>query len=264
MLIGTLSAQHLQQTYLRGVDLGAAWQGPSADAALETILWAWIEIAQGKLGVQFATQRVRTYPDPGLVLGTDYEIQGEPLTWFPLPPGMAHYAMPLPFAHIQSIERVRLFFGNPGADPTGKARYEVPPQWILFTQKEGILKIVPSTSVPLLPPLSSLAYDMGAVWGRTRYDLPGVWAVDYTIGYGQVPLDVAHWINLHAAIDVLGQAGTALAHGLSSESLSMDGITREYELWVGGVWSLWRAHQHVQGGAGVSGYSATEGALSWH
>jgi len=227
MLIGTLTPAWLRTTYLLGVDLGSAWAGANGDAAMTTLLQLWTETAQGKLGIQFARQRVLTYPDPAKVLGVDYEIQGEPLTWFPLPPYQAHFLIPLPFAHVQSIERVRLFFGKPGVDPRGEARYQVPPEWIVFTQKEGVLKILPTIGMPVLPPMSAAGYDMAYVLGRQRYDLPGVWAVDYTIGYGQIPLDVAQWIGMQSAIQVLGLAGMGLdiSHGLGSESLSMDGIT---------------------------------------
>jgi hypothetical protein len=226
MLVGTLDPYYLRQTCLRGIDLGNAWSGPNADAALVAILQSWIEAAQGKLGIQFARQRVRTYPDAGLVLGTDYEIQGEPLTYFAVPPGGTHFVIPLPFANVQSIERVRLFAGTPQGTPTSLALYEVPPAWILFTQKEGILKIHPSLTNAVLqgqrPGFESLYYGYFA-----RTEVPGAWAVDYTIGYGQIPFDVARWITLHAAIDVLAQAGAGadVGHGLGSESLSMDGIS---------------------------------------
>jgi hypothetical protein len=227
MLIGTLTPDFIRTTYLRGVSLGPAWEGPSADGALMTLLLAAIEEAQGKLGVQFARQRVRTYPDPGTTLGVDYEIQGEPLTYFPPADMAAHVVLPLPFAHVQSIERVRIFFGHPGLEAAGKERYTIPPAWILFTQKEGVLKILPTGTWPLLPVGSLAGYDVAYDLGRRRVDLVGAWAVDYTIGYGQVPADVAHWIGLTVAMQVLAQAGAGgtSGHGVSSESLSMDGIS---------------------------------------
>lgn len=226
MQIGLLDAAWVRHNYLWGVDLGTAWAGPGGDTALTALLVTWTTIAEGKVGVQFARQRVLTYPDPDKVLGIDYEIQGEPLTWFPMTPAMAHFSIPLPFANIQSIQRVRLFFGHP-EQPQTEARYEVPRQWILFTQKEGILKIVPTVTLPMLPPLSTAGYDMAYVLGRQRYDLPGVWAVDYTIGYDQIPFDVAHWIGLNVAIHALSTAGAGVdvGHGLGSQSLTMDGIT---------------------------------------
>jgi len=229
-LIGTLTPQYLRNVYLRGIDLGAAWSGPGAEDALTQILQGVIETAQGKLGIQFQTQRVKTYPDAGLVLGVDYEIEGEPLHWFLSPPAAQHFTIPLPFANVQSIERVRLFYGNPGASPEGKALYTMPPDWILFTQKEGILRINPSiTNAVLQNQATGGTAGFESIYYAyfRRMEIPGAWAVDYTIGYGRIPLDVARWIGLTAAIQVLGMAGAGVdvGHGLGSESLSQDGIT---------------------------------------
>jgi hypothetical protein len=231
VIVGELTPQYLRDIYFRGMDLGVAWQGPSADAAMAMLIQNWIEVAQGKLGIQFARQRVKTYPDAGLVLGTDYEIQGEPLTYFQASPGQQHFVIPLPFANIQSIERVRLFYGNPQQTPQAHVLYQVPMDWILFTQKEGILKINPSITNAVL----QTQMIGGATGGFEsiyygyfhRGEIPGAWAIDYTIGYGQIPFDVANWICLNAAIPVLSLAGMGAAggHGLSTQSLTMDGIT---------------------------------------
>jgi hypothetical protein len=231
MLIALLTQHYLRDTYLRGIDLGAAWQGPSADAAIDSILHALIEDAQGKLGIQFKRQRVLTYPDHGLVLGVDYDIQAEPLTYFKAPPGAQHFIIPLPFANVQSIERVRLFYGNPLTNPQGRSLYQVPQDWILFTGKEGILRINPSITNAVLQ-TQNIAGATGGFesiyYGYfNRIEIPGAWAIDMVIGNGQIPLDVAEWICLGAAIDVLAKAGagTDVSHGLSSESLSQDGMT---------------------------------------
>src|SRR4029077_6023901 len=224
MLVGTLNATYIRDTYLRGVTLGDAWHGPSADAAITSTVQALIEEAQGKLGIQFARQRVLTYPDPGLVLGVDYEIEGEPLTYHRTRWDIGHFVINLPFANIVSIERIRVFYGNPLTHAPTKALYLVPPEWILFTEKEGVLRVLPS--------LYGIYPQPHAPWGFQGYayrDLvPGFWAVDYTIGYGQIPLDVARWIGLRAAIAVLAQAGASagVGGGLGTKSLSMDGISQ--------------------------------------
>lgn len=230
MLVGTLNPTWLRQTYMRGVPIGDAWVGPSADAAMTTIIQELIEEAQGHLGIQFATQRVLTYPDPGKVLGVDYEIEGEPLMYHRTRAGLGQFTLNLPFANIKSIERVRVFYGNPITQPETKALILIPPEWILFTEKEGILRIVPS--------IYGIYPNLYVPWGfRGAYDsllygyayrdaIPGAWAVDYTIGYGQIPLDVGRWIGLKAAIDVLGQAGMHLAQGMSTKSFSQDGISQ--------------------------------------
>jgi hypothetical protein len=222
MLVGTLNAAYVRTTYLRGINLGSAWEGPSGDAAIDQLLLSYLDEAQGKIGVRFATERVRTYPDPGLVLGVDYEIEGEPLTYFQVPYTAQHFVIPLPFAHIQSIERIRLFYGNPKNNAVGRVVHEIPPDWILYTQKEGVLKIAPNLTHAMLmtqyPTYYGLFY---------RPEIPGAWAVDYTIGYGQIPPDVVRWVCLGVAIQVLGTAGMGEggSSGMASESLSQDGKT---------------------------------------
>jgi hypothetical protein len=222
MLVGTLNQQYLRTTYLRGIDLGEAWHGPSADAALDSLLASILDEAQGKIGVRFRTERVRTYPDPGLVLGVDYEIEGEPLTYFQPALTGQHFIIPLPFAHIQSIERIRLFYGNPTDNPLGRTVHTIPAEWIFYTQKEGVLKIAPNLTNTLLMTQYPTYYGL---WYRP--EIPGAWALDYTVGYGQVPPDVVHWVCLGAAIQVLAQAGAGagVGAGVASESLSQDGKT---------------------------------------
>jgi hypothetical protein len=229
--VGTLTSDYLRANYLRGMDLGESWMRPSGDAAMQTLLQTWIEAAQGKLGIQFARQRIKTYPDAGLVLGVDFEIQGEPLTYFQALPGQQHFVIPLPFANVQSIERVRLFYGNPQMNPQTHSLYQVPMDWILFTQKEGILKINPSITNAVLQTQmvggSTGGFESIYYGYFHRGEIPGAWAVDYTVGYGRIPFDAAHWICLNAAIPVLSLAGmsTGGSHGLASQSLSMDGVS---------------------------------------
>lgn len=227
MLVGTLTPAYLREQYLRGLTLGAAWDGAAGDAAMTGILQAIIEDVQYRLGIRFARQRILTYPDVDKVLGTDYEIQGEPLMYKPIVPGSVHYIIPLPFSHIQSIERVRLFVGNPGPSPESKALWRVPDEWILFTQKEGVLRLMAGLTTGLLQTMALGRFDPLYYGAYYRTAIPGAWAVDYTIGYGQIPLDVARWICLTAAVQILAEAGSGadVGAGRSSTSLSMDGIS---------------------------------------
>ena len=64
---------------------------------------------------------------------------------------------------------------------------------------------------------------VGFYWPRN--EVPGVWAVDYTMGMGRIPYDVARWIGLTTARQVLGLMGVALTGGATTGSLTMDGAT---------------------------------------
>jgi hypothetical protein len=227
MLLTTqLNHTYLRQNYLRGIDLGAGFQGSSADQAMDTMLITLREIAQGQIGVRFCIERVLTYPDPGKVLGTDYEIQGEPLPSYAPGLGDPAVSIVLPFSNVRSIERLRLYDG-----PT--LQETIPLDQTLLQHASGILQLFGPWGSPWLGGLnmSRWAGSPGGWLGGiadayVRRDQLGVWAVDYTVGLGRIPYDVAAWISLSAASWVLSIAGAgmSLSHGLESESLSQDGI----------------------------------------
>jgi hypothetical protein len=221
----------LRSHYLRGVDLGAALATPSGDVLLQTALQAVINDVQSVLGIRFARQVIKTYPDASLVQGVDFDLLGEPLMYFKAAPTAQHFTIPLPYSNVESIQRVRLFYGNPTGNPQTRALYTVPADWILFTSKEGVLRINPSITNAVLQSNNFggnvLGFESVYYTFFWRQEIPGVWAIDYTIGHGQVDVDVARYIGLRAAIQVLGLAGAArdVGAGLASESLGQDGIS---------------------------------------
>jgi hypothetical protein len=219
MLLGTLNATWLRANFLLGVTLGAAWNGAEGDGAMHTAITLIVNDVQSILGIEFERQRVLTDPDPNLVLGTDYEIVGERLHYFHPATAMTYYYIPLPHPNVVSIERVRLFLRN-------QLVYAVPVEWVYFTSKEGVLRIAPFLS-NAVPQSTTAGWVPGLFPHDTLDTVPGAWGVDYTFGYGQVDADIARYIGLRAAIQVLALAGAGadIAGGLGSESLSQDGIT---------------------------------------
>src|SRR4029434_5318416 len=111
MLVGSLSAQALRSTYLRGIDLGDAWQGPGGDTALNTLLMTELARAEELMGIHWQRWRVAAPPDAGTAAGTDYDV----------PHVAVPYALPLEtedfyrvhvWHHdVQAIARVRLWTG---------------------------------------------------------------------------------------------------------------------------------------------------------
>jgi hypothetical protein len=219
MNLGTLNASWLRSNFLLGVNLGVAWNGVVGDGAMHTLLTLITNDVESVLLVQFARKRILTDPDPALVLGTDYDLVGERLHYFQPSPTMPSYYIPLPQAHVVSIERVRLFLRN-------QLVYTIPDVWISFTSKEGLLRIAPFLS-NAVPQSTTAGWVPGLFPHDTLQTIAAAWSVDYTIGYGQVDADIARYIGLRAAIQVLGLAGAGadIAAGLSSESLTQDGIT---------------------------------------
>ena len=231
LLVSDLVPAYLRQTYLLGVNLGPGWQGAHGDAAMQVILNGIITDVQHKLGIRFLQQRLVTDPDEGQVLGVDYDVKGERLMYLRTQMLERHYSMPLPHAHVVSIQRVRFFAGE-------HCLGEVPQEWISCTAKEGILRMTPTTTWQAVPVDRGR---VGAPWYRTldHPELPAAWSCDYTFGTGTVDDDIALYIGLSAAIMVLSlvgagtvqtdadgtiTGGAAGAGGVASQSLAMDGV----------------------------------------
>jgi hypothetical protein len=201
----SLSPTSVRTLYLRGIDLGPAWSGPGADAAIAQLLNLSLAQAESLMNIQFQTWRVQTLPEATLTPGLDYDVAGALLPFVPLLPTETHYQLTLGYHDVQQVQRVQLYAGMAGA----------PPAPVL---------------TPL--PLETLAYDRLAervLVPRDAVPAPDTvqgWAVDYTIGYGRLPPEVVTWVMLQTAIQVLALAGSgeAISHGLSAESLTQDGI----------------------------------------
>ena len=219
MLVESMIPAYLRQTYLLGVSLGTAWDGVAGDAAMQQILNGILTDVQSKLGISFARKVLKTDPDYGLVQGTDYDIEGERLHHFRAQLTSTHYFIPLPYSNVVSVERVRLFYGNQHV-------YTVPDDWVYFTSKEGVLRINPSLTNAVLQSNFG-GFDSVFYTFFYRDCIPHAWSLDYTFGYGQIDADIARYIGLLAAIQVLSLAGMGadISGGLSNESLSQDGIS---------------------------------------
>ena len=161
------------------------------------------------------------------MLGTDYDLRGERLHYFRQSWMAQHFSFPLPYSNVVSIEWVRMFYAD-------KNVYEVPMPWVSFTSKEGVLRINPSLTGGVV---QSNAGGFDSVFYMLFYRdvVPNCWSIDYTIGHGQIDADVARYIALRAAIQLLGLAGAGrdVSGGLSGESLTMDGVVETVNIATG-------------------------------
>lgn len=205
MLVGSLSAQTVRQTYLRGIHLGAAWMGPGADAAINTMLMTELARAEELMNIHWPHWRVAAPPDATAPEST-YDVAHSPVPYLPPRESEDFYRVPLWHHDVQAVTRLRLWTGNTTT---------VPP-------------------VPIYTPvdLSTVTYDYpeeALHVPRTLVSAPETvlgWAVDYTIGVGALPLSVVQWCALGVAIDVLSMGSSAqdVSHGLARQRLMMDGI----------------------------------------
>ena len=206
ILVGTLSAQAVRNTYLRGIDLGVAWTGPGGDAALNALLLTELSRAEELMNIHWPRWRIAAPPDAGTVLGTDYDVAHTSVPYAPAREGEDFYRVTLWHHDVQAITRIRLWTGLTTDVPPLPLYTPVALDTVTYDFPEEALHI-PTALVP----------DPETVLG---------WAVDYIIGVGALPLSVIQWCSLGAAIQVLsmGSAGRDVSHGLSGERLMMDGI----------------------------------------
>lgn len=203
---GTLTPALVRDVYLRGIDLGSAWTGPSADAALGHLLQAQIAHAEALMNIHFRRWQVVMLPETTALPGTDYDVLAPPLAYQALLPGEPCYRLGLAHHDVQAITRVRLYRGVMGVPPV-QVWTLVPLDACTFPMPDEHL-LIAAEAVPL--------------FGDEQ-----AWAVDYLIGMGLLPTEVQEWVALGAAMQVLALGGAAadVSHGLAQELLTQDGIT---------------------------------------
>jgi len=218
MLIAALTPQLVRDTYLRGIDLGAAWRGAGGDAAIMMLLGVQVSHAEAIMGIHFARTRVMTAPDGTMTPGTDYDLLGALIPYERPTPDMTHYHLTLRYHDVQAVTRVRLWEGYDTAVPPNPVYTTLPLAGMTFSSYGEVLAI----------PVEAV----------TTMDTARAWAVDYLIGLGQLPVEVVEWCALGAAIEVLSLGGSAadVSHGLARESLDMDGIREDVHYGTGANW----------------------------
>lgn len=206
MMLGSLSAQAVRATYLRGIELGVAWQGPSGDAAINTLLMTELAHAEELMNIHWTPWRVAAPPDAGLPPGQTYDVAHSPVPYALPREGEDFYRVSLWHHDVQAITRLRLWVGESLDDPPVPVYTPVDLTTVTYDYPEEALH-VPLALVP----------DPETVRG---------WAVDYLVGVGQLPLTLVQWCSLGVAIQVLSSAAVAsdVTHGLARERLTMDGI----------------------------------------
>jgi len=224
----------------------------------DTIRWplraAFSEL-EIKLGIPFGIVICKSSPvDEGLVVGQDYDravprlpySHGDAANW---------YSITLPSSVI-SVERVRAFYygqliwefstdrGN-----TDQIRIE----W----DEQGAIHLLPINFQGLI--VTQAGGGGGGnygVWHTLAYHsspVPDFWSVDYTLGprdrqtgqAGHIEAALAQWVYAAAGIPLLSMAGLGKSQGLTSTSLSFDGISKSVGLQASAIYGLNSALEHV-------------------
>src|SRR5262245_48606304 len=109
--LGALSPRMVRETYLRGINLGAAWHGTGGDSAIMSLLMLEISRAETIMGIHFLRYRILTWPEAGLVEGTDFDRLGLLVPYRKPEPAQEFYPLTLHFHDVQAITRIRLYEG---------------------------------------------------------------------------------------------------------------------------------------------------------
>jgi hypothetical protein len=206
MPLVAVTAALLRATYLTGIPLGAAWDGATGTQRLDALIRAQIEIAESQSRLILCPRKVLTYPDPAEVRGVAYTLVGEPIPVVTPLPGEASYRIALRYPDVASVERVRLFEGMTASfPPTAVFETVGSADWDLSSM-DGLLRV--------------------RVNAITAPQLAQAWAIDYTVGDGRLPAEIAEWVALGVVTEVLALAPNShdLLAGHASSSLTLDGV----------------------------------------
>lgn len=216
---------------------GAA--GPNGDAAAieglpdSVIRWhlrvALSEVGT-KLGIPLSTEVIKADPvDEGLVRGIDYDRvvprlpyrRAETDQWFMLPLEN----------NVVSVERIRAYWYDDLIMEVSPARGNAD---LIAIQhpRQGIVHVVPAN-------LQSLTMDTAGNYGAwftivgALAHAPYFWAVDYTRGPiardgspQRIEAVLAHYVYCTAGLTLLALDSVARIKGITSSSLSLDGVSR--------------------------------------
>lgn len=229
--------------------------GSMPDSTIRWHLRAAMSELEVKLGIQMGVERILSEPlDPGEKLGVTFDrlapripyTRGETLTWF---------RIDLPFAPVLQVERIRgFYYGTPVWDLSQDSnndeliRIEHP--------KQGILHILPTRLESLIVAdangTGSTNYGIWHTINLHNSPIPDFWAIDYLVGpvakdgqVGHIEVVLAHWIAARAALPLLSMAGLAASKGLTSQSVSFDGISRSVGLQASAIYGLNSALEEV-------------------
>ena len=220
----------------------------------ETIRWhlrAALSEAEVKLGVSLAVEVIKSHPvDPGLRQGVDFDRLVGRLP-FTSDEQLEFFRIDLPLGPVLSVERIRAFWWDTpvwefsdrgsGGDFRGvnPGEGEIQLEW----HKSGSIHILPTDFQALIVTQGGSFGVWHTLW-NTASKIPDVWSVDYTIGpadrdnAGKIPTVLAHWVYAAAGILLLSIGGLAQSKGLSSTSLSIDGVSKSVGLQASAIYGI--------------------------
>lgn len=224
------------------------------DDAIRWHLRAALSELQVKLGVPMGITVIKSPPiDEGLIQGVDYDkviprrpyTHGEAEEW---------YRIDVP-GPILSVERVRAFYYGQLIWEFSSDRDNIN---LIRTEWEvpGSMHILPINFQSVIVTKSALGgpgnYGVWHTLGAHRSPVPDFWGIDYTrgpldreTGTPTLPVVLVDWVMSVAGVKLLSMEGIARSKGLTSTSVSFDGLSRSVGLQASAIYGLNSALEEV-------------------
>jgi len=200
-----------------------------------------------ELNTKLGTKKIMSWPEDDKVEGVDYDILEEPYDFHRTDYIQWGY-LKLRVHPVQSVQRLRLKLG----EETTLITYPI--QWIRIDKKSGNLSIVPTPGAGWGGMLlqSGQFFIPYLSMGWISDNIPQIIAIDYTAGLGGVSdygsetfkpeyMNLAEQRARLAAKKILLDLSDSVEHGVSSQSISEDGITQSISYARNGAMTLFGA-----------------------
>lgn len=244
------SIEEIRNRWCFGLPLSKEDGNVMTDEDIKGLLDAAIGEVEQRLGVFMKPTVIATNPhERGLVEGVDFEVEDHPYDY-----DAGQYRqygfLPLRNKPILALHDFKMVLPN-GNVIIDFMRDENTTKWIKLDKTGGHLNIVPYAGDPTLFAMmggSQSGYPF--MTGRLNANLPHMFYVDYTVGYGlwKIPSEVSQVIAKICAVNVLGLAGDAVMVGIASISTSLDGLSESTSLTASATSATYGAHiKQIQG-----------------
>lgn len=203
-----------------------------------------------KLGIPMGVTICKSPPlDDGVIQGVHFDrlLERRPMTErrdigfrIPAPPGLV------------SIERIRAYFyGNKLWEVSESAGNFADLQ--ISWANQGTVTISPTALTTIVVSGDALHTTLLHRVYSMQVAFPDFWAIDCTLApsdrqsgiVGHIPLVLAHYIACAASIPLLSLASMAVSQGVTSSSVSLDGVSRSISLQASAMYGMNSALENV-------------------
>jgi hypothetical protein len=215
-----------------------------SDEDIHQYLTSAVRYVERQIGIFLKPTIIRCNPDEqGLIKGTDYDREEAPYDYDAN--AYRQYGFLQLFERpVLKVDSFKLILPN-GNEIIDFMKDDNRRKWVKLNKSAGQVRIVPYAGDPTLFAIlggSQTGYPF--VTGMINQNLPHMFHVDYTAGYGayEIPEDIRSAVAKIAAMDVLGIAGESLLAGVASQSTSIDGVSESFSTTASATNTTYGAH----------------------